>query len=882
MKSVIIHYGMPRRSGRYPWGSGDDPYQSSMGFLGYVGELRKSGMSDKEIAAGLGMSTRDFKAHRTVALNRVKTQNLADARRLKDKGWSNVAIAEKIGVSEASVRNLLKPEAEAKASRLNNTVNELKMHLDNNKYLDVSSGTELYMGVSPEHLAAAVRQLKDEGYVVHRIKELQVGTGHETTTLVLGPPGTKYGELFSPEAKKAIGTVTSITEDNGATYHRVDKTPVSIDQNRVGIRYKEDGGAGEDGLVYLRRGVDDISIGDKNYAQVRIAVDGTHYIKGVAVYKDGLPKGIDVMVNSPKSSTGNKLDVLKPLTDDPDLPFGSVTKPRFYEKGGKVKTSPINVIYEEGEWEKWDKKLASQVLSKQTVELASRQLSLDASFRQQELREIKSLTNPTVRKHLLEEFASNTDSAAVELQGAAMPRQETRVIVPVNSLKANEVYSPSHRHGETVVLIRFPHAGKFEIPQLRVNNRNKEAQSLISTHPRDAIAINSKVAAQLSGADFDGDTVLVIPNNDGKFKVSKPLPGLIDFDPKDRYKRDYKTINNATKQREMGIVSNLITDMTLRGASAGDITKAVRHSMVVIDSEKHQLDYKQSAIDNDIQALKKKYQYHENEDKYGGASTLISRAKSEAVIPERKPRKYADGGPVDKDTGELRFVPTGREWTDKKGVVVKATEKHHSLALTNDAHSLSSGTRIERVYGDYSNRLKGMANDARKTAINTPNLVYSKQAARVYSEQRASLKVKLEAALKNAPLERRAQRLANAQIKILKDANPDWPKDKVKTVSNKTLVEMRARVGAKKQLVDITPIEWEAIQAGAISNKFLSDIIRNSNPKQIKEYATPRSSVAMTPSKIARAKSMLALGYPQSEIADALGVSTSTLSTALN
>ena len=24
---ILIHYGMPRRSGRYPWGSGEDPYQ---------------------------------------------------------------------------------------------------------------------------------------------------------------------------------------------------------------------------------------------------------------------------------------------------------------------------------------------------------------------------------------------------------------------------------------------------------------------------------------------------------------------------------------------------------------------------------------------------------------------------------------------------------------------------------------------------------------------------------------------------------------------------------------------------------------------------------------------------------------------------------------
>ena len=38
----LQHYGMPKRSGRYPWGSGDDPYQHGSGdFLGRVDELRK-------------------------------------------------------------------------------------------------------------------------------------------------------------------------------------------------------------------------------------------------------------------------------------------------------------------------------------------------------------------------------------------------------------------------------------------------------------------------------------------------------------------------------------------------------------------------------------------------------------------------------------------------------------------------------------------------------------------------------------------------------------------------------------------------------------------------------------------------------------------------
>ena len=35
----LAHYGIPRRSGRYPWGSGEDPYQHSKDFLGRVEEM---------------------------------------------------------------------------------------------------------------------------------------------------------------------------------------------------------------------------------------------------------------------------------------------------------------------------------------------------------------------------------------------------------------------------------------------------------------------------------------------------------------------------------------------------------------------------------------------------------------------------------------------------------------------------------------------------------------------------------------------------------------------------------------------------------------------------------------------------------------------------
>ena len=56
----------------------------------------------------------------------------------------------------------------------------------------------------------------------------------------------------------------------------------------------------KDGVIEIRSGVDDLSLGDSHYAQVRILVDGNTYLKGMAVYSDDLPDGVDVMFNTNK------------------------------------------------------------------------------------------------------------------------------------------------------------------------------------------------------------------------------------------------------------------------------------------------------------------------------------------------------------------------------------------------------------------------------------------------------------------------------------------------------------------------------------------------------------------------------------------------------
>ena len=198
------------------------------------------------------------------------------------------------------------------------------------------------------------------------------------------------------------------------------------------------------------------------------------------------------------------------------------------------------------------------------------------------------------------------------MKAAALPRQAAHVILPIGSLKDNEIYAPNYENGEEVVLIRYPHAGPFEMPRLRVNNNNEEGRKLLG-NAKTAVGINSHVAAQLSGADFDGDTVTVIPTKGVKIRTAKYLSDLEGFDPKTRYSA-YEGMPKTGpetgfhKQMQMGKVSNLITDMTIRNATEQEIARAVKHSMVVIDAEKHNLDWRASEKDNGIKELNKKYQ----------------------------------------------------------------------------------------------------------------------------------------------------------------------------------------------------------------------------------------------------------------------------------
>ena len=886
VEEMLMHYGMPRRSGRYPWGSGDNPYQHSGDFLSRVEELKKQGLSETEIAKSMGLTTTQYRTQKSLAKDERRALEVATAKGLREKGYSLNEIAEKMGyTNDSSIRSLLNENSEARMNQARKTAEFLKEQIDKKGMIDVGTGVERELGISKEKLNQALYILEMEGYPVYGGGVPQVtNPGKQTNIKVICPPGTEHKEIYNFEN---VHSVTDyVSHDGGDTFDTF-VYPKSMDSSRLQIRYAEEGGVQKDGVVEIRRGVEDLSLGGSHYAQVRILVDDTRYIKGMAIYSDDLPDGVDVVFNTNKKLGTPKNDVLKKITDDPENPFGSLIKAGgqsyYIDANGQRQLSLINKRAEEGDWGEWSDHLPSQFLSKQSMTLIKKQLGLAAADKQAEYDEICSLTNPTVKKALLKSFADDCDSAAVHLQAAALPRQKYQVILPITTMKDNEVYAPNYKNGEQVALIRFPHGGTFEIPVLTVNNKQADARRILG-NAKDAVGINSKVAERLSGADFDGDTVMVIPTG-GKVKITStsPLRGLEGFDPKaeygpDTYKgRTVKAMKNT--QTEMGKISNLITDMTLKGATEDELARAVRHSMVVIDAEKHKLDYKQSEADNGIASLKKKYQGTVDEDGryHEGAATLISRAKSETSVLKRK------GSPIiNPETGEQSYKEVYEEYVDKNGKTRVRTQASTKMAETKDAYLLSSGTPQEEAYADYANKMKSLANQARKEMVSTGKIAYSASAKAAYQEEVDSLSAKLNVALMNAPRERQAQVIANASVAAKKQDNPDMTNGEIKKANQQALTAARASVGARRETIKVTDREWEAIQAGAISENKLTQIINNVDIDDLRQRATPRSTTELSAAKVSKITSMNASGYSTAEIAEALGVSTSTVSKYLN
>lgn len=959
---VLAHYGVGHldggNSGRYPYGSGENPNQHEIGISKKISAARKAGMPEKEIARSLNFlnykgepSIKDMRIAVTIEANNRKKKFLAEVPAMAAKGMSKKEIAEATGLSLSSVNNYLNPDRKIKIDKAARVAEMLKEELKSKRYLDVGAGTEYdavadegVAGVSRTMMDTAVGILKAEGYEYHKVKVPQLGNpGKETTMVVLGEPGTKWAEVQNhPELIKTIQSYYRETDEGPMNIRPIE----CIDSSRIKIHYGDekdaDGftGSDRDGIIQLRRGVEDLSLGGSMYSQVRIGVDGSHYLKGMAIYSDNIPDGYDVIYNTNKKTGTDKYDVFKELNTkkdengnrviDNDNPFSA--KVKEFNAGGQSycldqngnptnKLRAINKVNDQGDWDEWSKTISAQVLSKQSPSLIHERLGVTYAEKLKEYDEILNLTNPTLKKKMLESFADDCDSAAAHLKAKGFDNQQTKVLIAIPSLKEDEVYAPTYEPGEVLQLIRFPHAHISEIPVVRVNNKNPEALSVMKNAP-DAIGLNPKTFQQLSGADADGDTVVCIPRNSVHLQTRPQFEELRDFDSKDykipkdeihysvdqngeKIKDDTRLMNPGCKQTEMGKITNLISDMqTLGGYKDEEIIKAMKHSMVVIDAVKHDLDYKQSEVNNDILALKEKYQNGH------GAATFITRAGKEVRVPKRKlvsvpdpndinpktgkPKTYYGIDPV---TGEKAYAESGETYMKysptkndpNRQVETKRMEEVPMALLPEykDSRDLMSSrtnpSPVEVEYANYSNQMKALANQARLSMIHTKENKKNPEAAEKYAEEVADLRAAVAMAEKKQPRERQAQIAAGVIYKQRMEDNPEWKGDKerMKKEKGKALAAARKRMGVEKYSINITDKQWEAIQAGAVSATTMKKVFDNADQDMLKQRATPRAKKVISPATIAAIKSAPD-GKSLQEIAQLYDVSPSTVSKIQN
>lgn len=953
-KDTLMHYGMPRRSGRYPWGSGENPYQRTGDWLSRYDELRKNGYSEIEIAAQMGLlkpdgtgNIKQLRAQKTIMLDRNRSFLVSQAEALQRDGKNPTEIARIMGYpSESSVRSLLDQSKKARMEMAQKTADDLKELCDaqgkDGYFIDIGAGVDKALNIPSSKFDAAIEILQMEGYEVYtRSVPQATNPGQMTHIKVLCPPGTEYKDIYDNETKqiKVKSAVDYMHYNEDGEKVKPFQFPGSLDSKRLEIKYAEDGGTDKDGVIELRRGVQDLDLGNSHYAQVRIMVDGTHYLKGMAVYADDLPEGTDIRFNTNKPKGTPLEKVLKPLKTNADgtinqeNPFGALIKENGgqYEydgPDGKKHLGLINKTREEGDWNEWSKKLPSQFLSKQPMELINKQLNLSIADKEKEYADICALENKTLKKKMLETFASDCDSTAVHLDAAALPGQRYQVILPVTQLKDTECYAPNYPDGATLALIRYPHEGTFQIPIVTNNTKQPDARRIFTPTAKDMVGINKNVADRMSGADFDGDTVMVIPLSD-KVRVSSthPLKGLMGFDAKYEYPGYPGMKKMKNTQNEMGRISNLITDMTLQGASEDELARAVRHSMTVIDAEKHELDYKKSEYDNDISGLKRKYQKHTTDDGYGGASTLISRAKSETSVPKR-----VGSAQIDKETGKISYKTAKPEklyytdWNTKGYDIAKAgdkvpkntknvsegqlylnkrtgqifqmrnnswheytqltdgktkmrTTRSTKMAETDDAFSLISDAQTpqEVAYANYANKLKALANSARKEMKATGNIEYQKSSAATYKNEVDSLLAQVHLAEQNKPKERLAQTISNNIVAAQKKDNPGMTKEQTRKAAQQALQKARVQVGSKRHTITISDKEWEAIQAGALTETNVRKILDLADIDAVRERATPRNRMSPSSADLALMRTMKSSGYTTSEIADRVGFSETTI-----
>jgi DNA-binding CsgD family transcriptional regulator len=193
---------------------------------------------------------------------------------------------------------------------------------------------------------------------------------------------------------------------------------------------------------------------------------------------------------------------------------------------------------------------------------------------------------------------------------------------------------------------------------------------------------------------------------------------------------------------------------------------------------------------------------------------------------------------------------------------------------------------MEVLYADYANSMKALANQARLEMVSTSKIQYSASSKKTYKKEVDSLMHKLNDALMNNPKEREAQRRANAEVSAKQRAykekiGRDMDAGDVKKIRQSAITKYRNEVGSvsrRDRNIEITDKEWEAIQAGAISENNLKKILNNTDVDKLRERAMPRNKATLSAAQVNRIKRLADSNYTIEEIARKVGISTSAAS----
>ena len=251
-EDILMHYGMAKRSGRYPWGSGKDANQRTGDFLSRAQELEKQGITYKDengkvwtgepaIAKTMGLSTTQYRIQKSLAKDAQRAPLVATAQGLRDKGFSLNEIAEKMGyANDSSVRSLLNEKSKSRMNEAQNTADFLKQKIDEKGMIDVGVGVNRELNISPERLKQALYILELQGYPTYGGGVPQpTNPGKQTNIQVLCPPGTEHKDIYKFDEIHSLKEYTS--HDDGKTFDTY-KYPESFDSKRLKIVYGDEGG----------------------------------------------------------------------------------------------------------------------------------------------------------------------------------------------------------------------------------------------------------------------------------------------------------------------------------------------------------------------------------------------------------------------------------------------------------------------------------------------------------------------------------------------------------------------------------------------------------------------------------------------------------------